>query len=234
MNIIAVSDLHGYLPRHAYPDGDVFVVAGDILPDLRPIQLQQQWAIEELAPWLRQKAEQYRNVIVTWGNHDFVDAWGPPVAEQLHTLLNDFSDGPPKSFTYIVARPQVIHLGKYIFYVSPYCLELPGWAYHKTESLLAEDYRQIPIGTDVIISHGPPLDMCDKIDGLVPFHAGSKALKDAVKHVQPQVVICGHIHEAYGMKTVYHSGKTLPTCVYNVAQLDVRYKYHNRPVEITL
>jgi Icc-related predicted phosphoesterase len=233
VKIVAISDLHGYLPKDL-PEGDVLVIAGDVLPDLRPLSVQASWAKETLLNWLKLKKEKYRNIILTWGNHDFVDSYGEDVAAHLHDHLNDFENGPPPSFVYICETPQTIKLGKYIFYVNPYCLQLPGWAYQAHEDCLADMYRDIPLGVDVIVSHGPPMDYCDKLDKIPGFHAGSISLKNAVRKSQPKAVICGHIHEAFGKYTLHHHGSSNTTTIYNVAQLDVNYKYHNRPVEIEI
>jgi Icc-related predicted phosphoesterase len=239
MKVVAISDLHGYLPKEL-PKGDLLVIAGDVCPDLRPTSVQAAWAETHLKVWLRKQSENYRNIIMTWGNHDFLDSYGEDVAWFLHDQLNTFEDGPPSSFTYIASRPQTIQLGKYRIYVNPYCLQLPGWAYQTGEECLEEMYKDIPLGVDMIVSHGPPFDCCDKIikdrfpGDAGSFHAGSKALKKAIQKSQPKAVVCGHIHESFGKYTMYHAGVTEPTTVYNVAQLDINYKYHNRPVEFEL
>lgn len=50
----------------------------------------------------------------------------------------------------------------------------------------------------VLISHTPPLDtICDALAG--GGHAGSRAVRDFIEKVQPDLCICGHIHEAMGM-----------------------------------
>jgi Icc-related predicted phosphoesterase len=231
MKIVAISDLHGYLPKQL-PEGDVLVIAGDVCPDLRPITQQIEWGNQVLVPWLRKMSEQFRNTIVVLGNHDFVEWEGNYGIYQWHDALNDFEDGPPSSFVYFVERPQTIELGSKIFYCNPYCLRLPGWAYQTTEEELAEMYRKIPLGVDVIVSHGPPLDYCDKLDKIPGFHAGSKSLKEAIRKARPKAVITGHIHESFGTYTLHHHGQSETTTIYNVSQLDINYKYHNRPVII--
>ncbi len=50
----------------------------------------------------------------------------------------------------------------------------------------------------VLISHNPPKDtLCDAIGGGV--HVGSVAVRDFILEHQPDVCICGHIHEAKGI-----------------------------------
>lgn len=57
----------------------------------------------------------------------------------------------------------------------------------------------------VLISHNPPLNTdCDVIgDGI---HVGSRAVRDFIEANQPEICICGHIHEAKGMDKI---GKTV-------------------------
>ncbi len=57
----------------------------------------------------------------------------------------------------------------------------------------------------VLISHNPPKDtLCDVIDGGV--HVGSTAVREFIEENQPEICICGHIHEARAMDRI---GRTL-------------------------
>lgn len=57
----------------------------------------------------------------------------------------------------------------------------------------------------VVISHIPPANT--KVDALFTgHHVGSDFLRDMIEEKQPDVVICGHIHEARGMDRI---GKTI-------------------------
>jgi len=69
---------------------------------------------------------------------------------------------------------------------------------------------------EVLLCHQPPYGILDKVNfSGVPENwrgknAGSKAILDYIKKKQPKYVLCGHIHEAKGMKKI---GKTK---VYNL------------------
>ncbi len=56
----------------------------------------------------------------------------------------------------------------------------------------AGDYQHL-----VLVSHAPPYNTkCDTLrDG---NHAGSKAVREFIEEIQPELCICGHIHEARG------------------------------------
>lgn len=57
----------------------------------------------------------------------------------------------------------------------------------------------------VMVSHAPPhKTKLDKV--FFGFHVGSKAIRQFIESFQPDVVVCGHIHEARGFDYI---GKTL-------------------------
>lgn len=57
----------------------------------------------------------------------------------------------------------------------------------------------------ILVSHNPPKDtVCDDIGGGV--HVGSEAVRNFIQERQPDVCICGHIHEGKGTDRI---GKTI-------------------------
>lgn len=85
-------------------------------------------------------------------------------------------------------------------------------------------YDLIPAGTDVIVSHQPPYGHCDEPDPRYCIgesggnHCGSHELAGAIERVQPEIVICGHIHGGHG---VSKHGRTR---IYNVAIVDEAFR----------
>ncbi len=68
----------------------------------------------------------------------------------------------------------------------------------------------------VMVSHAPPYKTrLDKV--FFGFHVGSKAIRQFIESFQPDLVVCGHIHEARGFDYV---GKTL---VINPGQFPKHY-----------
>lgn len=52
----------------------------------------------------------------------------------------------------------------------------------------------------IVCSHNPPHGACDK--AFVGGHVGSKTLKGFIEGRKPDLVLCGHIHEARGMEMI--------------------------------
>ncbi|WP_319523712.1 metallophosphoesterase [uncultured Desulfosarcina sp.] len=57
---------------------------------------------------------------------------------------------------------------------------------------------------DVLVAHPPPYGVRDRVLGR--FHAGSRAIRRLVERRAPALVVCGHIHEQFGIETL---GKTV-------------------------
>src|SRR5262245_45813076 len=74
MRIVALSDLHAFLPD--IPSCDLLIVAGDICPDRIGAALakrdpgeQKAWFDRVARPWFASTPAKHR--IMTWGNHDW-------------------------------------------------------------------------------------------------------------------------------------------------------------------
>ena len=67
-------------------------------------------------------------------------------------------------------------------------------------------YKKSPeVDQYVLVSHAPPYKT--KLDRvLFGIHVGSRAVRNFVEEFQPDIVVCGHIHEARGFDYI---GKTL-------------------------
>ena len=78
MRVVAVSDLHGWLPE--VPPCDLLIIAGDVCPDVAGSGLRRRleqaaagqatWLRERFVPWVERA--QAAGVVLCWGNHDYV------------------------------------------------------------------------------------------------------------------------------------------------------------------
>jgi hypothetical protein len=73
------------------------------------------------------------------------------------------------------------------------------------ERLLGEFRRRPEMSKYILVTHAPPHKT--KLDRMfIGFHVGSKAIRGFIEHFEPDLVICGHIHEAQGVDRI---GKTV-------------------------
>ena len=80
--------------------------------------------------------------------------------------------------------------------------------------------------TDVLIVHGPPRGFGDVTLGLTS--SGSVSLAERIVEIQPPLVVCGHIHEGYG---VYETGATT---IANASLHNVHFQPANAPIVFDL
>jgi len=211
MRIVAMSDLHGYLPE-SVPAADLVILAGDVCPDTRwtARPALRQLAAREQANWLETTFAQWLvrletgRVILCWGNHDYV---GELPVEELPSFNAD-----------VVTDAEVSVAGLRL-YAMPWTCTVPGvWAFDIRPSQLAERTALIPDGIDILVTHGPPRRVLDRI--VTGERVGSEELAAAVARVRPSLHVFGHIHEARGRQ----QGS------YNVAMVNERYRPYALPV----
>ncbi|KAI4093142.1 MAG: hypothetical protein L6R37_007444 [Teloschistes peruensis] len=86
-------------------------------------------------------------------------------------------------------------------FASPYTLSLGGdWGFSYTPTPSQNHTFPIPQGTDVVITHGPPLGLFDMTHDR--RRAGCPELFAAVERARPRLHCFGHIHEGWGAKLV--------------------------------
>ena len=72
-----------------------------------------------------------------------------------------------------------------------------GWSCDLTEAF-AETMLAECAQADILITHSPPKGLADQTsDGL---SVGSTAVRDAISRIQPQLAVCGHIHDSWGQR----------------------------------
>lgn len=223
--VVATSDLHGTLPE--IEDCDLLVIAGDVCPDFpgkaakylaedRGVNEQLAWLDTTFRRWLTGLTDRGIRVVAIAGNHDFVFERLPGAVEALYL-----------PWKYLRDEEVTIH-GLHI-YGTPWVPGLPRWAFHGSENALRARADSIPSGLDILISHGPPFGILDFVaPQFGSLHVGDIALRDALEgDLDPKVVVCGHVHEQYGVDV------GLPaTTVLNVSHNDESYNPINAPVEL--
>jgi Calcineurin-like phosphoesterase len=217
VRVIALGDLHGRLPDPGeLPECDIALIAGDVCPlDDHSLLRQRRWLEEEFTRWLKRLPAEH--VVGIAGNHDLVFALegGSMVPHLPWHYLNDSG----------------VELCGLRLYGTPWVPWIGGrWAFQAPavngDRLLTERFATVPDELDVLIAHTPPYGVLDRTAR--GENVGSPELLETIQARPPRLVVCGHIHEAYGLTTVGDAqGMTL---VANVAMLDELYRNPHRPV----
>lgn len=227
MRLVLTADLHGSLPT--IPDCDILVIAGDVCPDFlrqymrsgdirvhRGIDQQVKWLVDTFVPWLNEVPAAEKVVIA--GNHDF--------ALELPSQIPDVFEN---ACHYLMDEGAIV--SGINFWGTPWCPNLPFWAFYGDDGRLERQYAKVPEDTEIFVTHSPPYAHGDKVR--MGEHVGSIHCLRAVRRVRPKLTVTGHIHEAYGWYQVDdEEGQHLQ--VYNVAHNTVRYEPINAPVVVDL
>jgi Icc-related predicted phosphoesterase len=232
LKIVAVSDLHGYLPEITEP-ADIMLIAGDI----SPLNIQfnkpkvKTWLETEFAYWI--KSLPVDKVYMVAGNHDayFENMNQMQLAElktvcdfKLIYLLNDF----------IIHR----HNGEeYKIFGTPYCHIFGQWPFMREDWYMEKKFLSIPEECDIIISHDPPYNI-GQVDQIlesrrwgreVPEHVGNPPLANQLAKTKFKLLVCGHIHSGDHYPFEFNGG-----VVVNVSVKDENYQPKYEPFYIEL
>ena len=178
MKILAISDLHGYLPN--LPEVDVVCIVGDIVPSKcdGDIEAQWHWYNEEYLPWVDNLKSRF--VITVAGNHDKFFSKYRPITSERHIHLEN---------------SRVVIDGCY-FYGTPNTSKLNSdLSFKPYNKELAEIFGRIPPKVDFLLAHSAPYDAngCG-FDAPSGLDIGSRELADVIYHRDISYLFCGHIH----------------------------------------
>ena len=178
MRIVAMADTHLFHADLDVPDGDVLVHAGDLLRGGTLKELERGGAFLASLP--------HRHKLFVAGNHEvcFEEHRGAARA-----LL-------PPSVTYL--EDAEVTIDGVRFWGSPWQPAYHGWAFNLPRGApLAEKWAQIPEGTHVLVTHGPPRGFGDRSS--TASREGCEDLLARVRAVRPLLHVFGHIHEDGGV-----------------------------------
>lgn len=213
MIIDCISDLHSHYPE--LEGGDLLIVAGDLTAHNTKKEY------DDFLNW--QQYVKYKKTIVIAGNHDILlqhpdetgftlwKGWAPYLCDsgtEFEGLkiwgspwIKSFPDMNPKYKAFTV----------------------------DTEEELAEKWKLIPDDTDILVTHGPPYGILDKISKRECV--GSKTLQmELFARLKPKLFVCGHVHEGYGQEP---SGGFLKKAV-NASIVNEHYRPVNKPIRVML
>jgi Icc-related predicted phosphoesterase len=206
MEITFISDTHSrhHLMTRDLPGGPMIIHCGDVSTRGRFQETQ------EFIDWFASLP--YMHKIFIAGNHDFI-------FEKENNLTI------PDTIHYLQDSSVTIEGIK--IYGSPWQPWFYDWAFNLPRSGpgLASKWESIPVDTDILVVHGPPKGILDRVyrGG---ENVGCELLRDRILEVKPRIVSFGHIHEAYGKEEI--DGVTY----INASMLDLQYEYTNSPTVI--
>lgn len=120
------------------------------------------------------------------------------------------------------------------FYGSPWTPKFMDWAFMKDRgSQIRRYWDMIPSYTDVLITHGPPANVLDKLPSFTE-PLGCADLRDAVQRVNPRLHVFGHIHFGRGEEIFPLSPDGEPIHFVNAAICDDAYRPVNDPIVVEL
>lgn len=207
MRIVFLSDTHNKLSRVKVPDGDLLIHCGDFCG---------RGTIEEVKHFNEEMNKlPHKHKVVIAGNHDWPFLNQPQLARSILSNMIYLED----------SETEIEGLR---IYGSPWQPEFFNWAFNlpRCGVELKRVWDDIPDGTDILITHGPPAGILD----LVPphKHAGCELLLERVNQLKPRIHCFGHIHPGYGMEKIGE------TTFVNAANLNDDYMPTNEPLVIDL
>lgn len=180
IKITAISDTHNDHPECS--GGDILLHAGDITHG-------REKDLPALAKWVSEMKNKYKHVLLTPGNHDIIfetDLDKCKSALQTPILINE-----------------IVEVEGLKILMSPYSKMFGSWSFMKDESNLANMIACTwDVDVDIAVMHGPPYELKDWISpshGNVGSFAFRSWLDKAIDFGRIKVLICGHIHESFGV-----------------------------------
>lgn len=111
-------------------------------------------------------------------------------------------------------------------YGTPWQPEFGGWEFNlpRNSKELKQKWNNIPLDVDILLTHSPIYGFLDTSrEGI---HCGCEMLYERVSKIKPWIHAWGHIHEAYGQKTVGNRE------ILNSSILDRNYQVAHSPIRM--
>jgi predicted phosphodiesterase len=219
MKIVCISDthtLHGKVGP--LPKGDLLIHAGDFLSSGSHTEL------PSFMLWIAERAQEYPlGAVLIAGNHDKCLDPDPRHSKGFYHLAKDSLSSIPNVYYLEDSGCTIGGLKIWGSPVSPFFFD---WAFNRQRGAeIKRHWDMIPMDTDILVTHGPPLDMLDFAAGR---SCGCEDLLHKVELVKPKLHVFGHIHYSHGR------AEKDGTVFVNASMLNERYNPVNLPIEVEL
>lgn len=240
MRITHISDTHN---KHnqlngLLPGGDLLIHSGDIS------SLGRQSEVERFVKWFN-GIDNYTYKIFIAGNHDMTF----DNEKLLRDKLAHFEGRTEYDTECSKSKPQWlidlldVGLAGGVFYLENSSIDIEGikiwgspvtpsfgygWAFNKDRgSDIAEVWKTIPTDSHIVITHGPIYGYCDTTYRTYES-VGCNDLFQRLAIVKPQLHFSGHIHEAYGYKSIQFGDWN--GYAFNGCSCNLRYEIANNAI----
>ena len=215
MKIVAIADTHEMHRELAVPNGDILIHAGDIT------YTGSLGALLDFNDWLGDLPHAYKIVIA--GNHD-------------RTLGQNWTLGLKMFTNAIYLQNSGVEIQGLKIWGSPWTPAFGAMRdgltfYHAANGIeMKRVWAGMPKGLDILVTHGPPYGILDKVSRGVecnfqPEYCGDGMLAAKVIQKKPKYHIFGHIHEQHGkFKSDYG------TTFLNASVVDEKYNLVYKPM----
>lgn len=216
MKLICISDVHNKISDVVLPPGDLLIIAGDLtMKGTTKEYIKFNNDLEKI------KSLYKYGVMVINGNHDFLGQKDFNFSKLLLTNVN-----------YYLQDSEVTIEGVK-FWGSPWQPFFYNWAFnlHRGKAI-AEKWTLIPEDTNVLITHGPPKNILDIVEGNwgITEHVGCEDLLHRIMQLSKlKAHIFGHLH-LNGGKVI----KSNNTIFANASICDESYSPTNSPIVIEI
>ena len=204
IRFVCISDTHNLTPN--LPSGDVLIHAGD---------LTNQGGLSELRKaleWI--EGLDFQAKIVVAGNHDIT--LDKPFYTQYGSYFHNQAPQDPDQCRRLFKKSSILYLDheaatvilevpdgnevSFRVFGSPYSPSRGLWAFGYSPEEAEGLWSQIPLNSDIVVTHTPPKYHCDEHSQR--GSAGCEDLRRALWRVRPCLQVCGHVHEGRGAETV--------------------------------
>lgn len=199
MRFICISDTHSLHLGMKYdvtsfldPNQDnILIHAGDFT------NVGKEHDVKEFIYWL-QNLQGFSNKIFIAGNHDISFESKP---NWLYQYINDENLSQCdcvylEDSEFIIKTPEFSQPIK--FYGSPWQPRFFDWAFNVDRDKIHTHWEKIPENLQILITHGPPLGILDKVIGRNDS-LGCESLIEHINRTKPILHIFGHIHSSHNV-----------------------------------
>ncbi len=193
IKVLAMSDLHGYLPKVDTPC-DLILLCGDLIPleDQGSTKSTKRWYFNEFKVWANQLP--CNKVLFISGNHE--------IHHPNHIRLYKEEFNESCKVTYLCHEQytyEALDGKEYKIFGTPYCHIFGRWAFMFPDDVLEREYSKIPENLDILMTHDQPYGYGDVLlQKDCPWangeHIGNKPLAKAVLEKQPRYLFVAHLH----------------------------------------